>query len=264
MTNDQLNGLLAIDIGNTNVHLGLWHDNSWRLSWRARTVADKMPDEYAVLVRNFLGSANLTYKDVTGVIIGSVVPPLTFSFSELVRRYMNIEPINVTNRTPMKITIEIDQPEQAGADRIINAAAVHELYGGPAIVIDFGTATTFDVVARHGAYQGGAIAPGIGVAHDALVSRTARLHKIDLVPPPCPIGTNTIHAMQSGIFWGYVGLVEGLVERLRKAMDEQDIKIIATGGLAPLFDQHTSVIDLIAPELTLDGLRIIYAYNQNL
>jgi type III pantothenate kinase len=175
---------------------------------------------------------------------------------------MHIEPIVVTHRTPMGIAIEIDQPEQAGADRIINAAAVHVLYGGPAIVIDFGTATTFDVVARNGAYQGGAIAPGIGVAHDALVSRTARLHKVDLVPPPCPIGKNTIHAMQSGVFWGYVGLVEGLVARLRAAVNEPDVKIIATGGLATLFDQHTAVIDLIAPELTLDGLRIIYEHNQ--
>ena len=253
--------LLAVDVGNTNVHLGLWQNNQWAISWRARTVADKMPDEYGVLVRNFLSSTDLSFKDVKGVIIGSVVPPLTLAFSELVRRYMGIEPIIVTHSINTGVTIAIDQPEQAGADRIVNAAAVVALYGGPAIVIDFGTATTFDVVSATGEYKGGAIAPGINIAHDALVSRAARLHKVDLCPPPDPVGTNTIHAMQSGIFWGYVALVEGLVSRIKTSMNTENIKVIATGGLAPLFNEHTTVIDTIAPELTLDGLRIIYELN---
>ena len=260
----QYSGLLAIDIGNTNIHLGLWQGDSWQLSWRARTVADKMTDEYAVLVRNFLNSADLDYDVVTGVIIGSVVPPLTSAFAELTRRYFELEPLIVTNRTNTGIAVDIDQPEQAGADRIVNAAAVNALYGGPAIVIDFGTATTFDVVSADGAYQGGAIAPGSGVAHDALVSRAARLHKIELEPTPNPIGRNTIHAMQSGIFWGYVALVEGMTARIKQAMGSEGIKVIATGGLAPLFNQHTDIIDMIAPELTLDGLRIIYELNQGL
>lgn len=255
--------LLAIDIGNTNVHMGLWQDGSWALSWRARTVPDKMPDEYAVLVRNFLSDADLGYRAISGVVIGSVVPALTPAFVELVETYMGHHPLVITNETPMGIKIAIDQPEQAGADRLVNAAAVVALYGAPAIVIDFGTATTFDVVSADGAYCGGAIAPGIGIAHDALVSRAARLHKVDLFPPPSPIGRNTIHAMQSGIFWGYVSLVEGLVARLKTALDEPAVKVIATGGLAPLFSQHTQVIDRIAPELTLDGLRIIYEMNRN-
>jgi type III pantothenate kinase len=263
---DTLSGLLAIDIGNTNIHIGLWQNNSWELSWRARTVADKMPDEYAVLVHNFFSSANVDYSAIKGVAISSVVPPLHATFAELSRRYFNIEPLNVTHKTNTGVRIAIDQPQQAGADRIVNAAAVIELYGGPAIVIDFGTATTFDIVTADGAYRGGAIAPGIRIAHDALVSLAAQLHKVDLVPPPCAIGTNTVHAMQSGIFWGYVGLVEGLVVRLKKSMRDEGmaqdgIQVIATGGLAPLFNQHTSVIDLIAPELTLDGLRIIYEKN---
>lgn len=260
-----LAGLLAIDIGNTNVHLGLWDGESWALTWRARTVADKMPDEYAVLVRNFLNSPEVGHRTVTGVIISSVVPPLTSSFTELVRRYHNIEPMVVTHKINTGVTVAIDQPEQAGADRIVNSAAVLKLYGAPAIVIDFGTATTFDVVSAAGEYRGGAIAPGIGVAHDALVSRAARLHKVDIVPPPDPIGTNTIHAMQSGIFWGYVSLVEGLTRRIKAAMDEPDdqIRVIATGGLAPLISQHTDVIDQIAPELTLEGLRVIYELNLN-
>ena len=257
--------LLVIDIGNTNIHMGLWTANSWALNWRARTVTDKMPDEYAVLLRNFLNSADVGWKAITGVIIGSVVPPLTSSFAELVQRYLNMEPVIVTHKLDSGVKIAIDQPEQAGADRIINAAAVVALFGGPAIVIDFGTATTFDVVSADGAYCGGAISPGIGVAHDALVSRAARLHKVDLQPPPDPIGGNTIHAMQSGIFWGYVALVEGLITRIKTAMvkngyapTEEAIQVIATGGLSALFQSHSDCIHKIAPELTLDGLRIIY------
>ena len=253
--------LLAIDIGNTNLHLGLWHDNKWKTHWRARTVQDKMPDEYAVLVRSFLNEADLGYRVISGVVIGSVVPSLTAAFIELTRRYMEIEPLVVDHTTYTGVQVAIDQPQQAGADRIINSAAVHALFGGPAIVIDFGTATTFDVVSASGDYTGGAIAPGIGIAHDALVNMTARLHAVDLCPPPNAIGKNTIHAMQSGIFWGYVALVEGLVKRIVAEMNTENVKIIATGGLAPLFHQHTSIFDIIAPELTLDGLRIIYELN---
>lgn len=253
--------LLAIDIGNTNITLGLWQNSGWKIHWRARTVRDKMPDEYAVLVRSFLDEAGLGYRAIDAVVISSVVPSLTLAFTDLVRRYMQIDPLIVDHRTPTGIRIDIDEPQQAGADRIVNAAAVHALYGGPAIVIDFGTATTFDVISADGAYQGGAIAPGIGIAHDALVERAARLHAIDLNPPPSAIGRNTIHAMQSGIFWGYVALVEGLAQRLKDAMGAENVRIIATGGLASLFQQHTTLIDIIAPQLTLDGLRIIYELN---
>lgn len=255
--------LLAIDIGNTNVHLGLWNGDGWRLSWRARTVENKMPDEYAVLVRNFLDTADVGYGAITGVIISSVVPPLTQAFTELTQRYLNQAPIVVRHDTKTGVKIDIDQPEQAGADRIVNAAAIVAKYTYPSIVIDFGTATTFDVISKDGALIGVAIAPGVGVAHDALVSRAARLHKVDLVPPPSPIGRNTIHAMQSGIFWGYVGLVEGLVKRIKADMLDDDIKVYATGGLAVIFNQHTDVIDEILPELTLDGLHAIYELNKN-
>lgn len=257
-----LSGILAIDIGNTNIHMGLWRDNGWRHAWRARTIIDKMMDEYAVLLRSFLDDADLDYRAIGGVVISSVVPALTGTFVELAKRYLDIDPLVVTHQTPVGVKIDIDQPEQAGADRIVNAAAVVRLYGGPAIVIDFGTATTFDIISADGAYRGGAIAPGIGIAHDALVREAAQLHKVDLVPPPCAIGRNTKHAMQSGIFWGYVGLVEGLVARLKATMGDESIRVIATGGLAPLFSEHTTVIDLIAPELTLDGLRIIYEMNR--
>jgi type III pantothenate kinase len=253
--------LLAIDIGNTNIHMGLCRSKQWTSCWRIRTVPDKMPDEYAVLVRNFLNNADVGWKAINGVIIASVVPVLTVAFTELIQRYGEIEPLVVTNRIKTGVKIDIDQPEQAGADRIVNTAAVVALYGAPAIVIDFGTATTFDVISSKGAYIGGSIAPGIRVAHDALVDRAARLHKVDVEPPPNPIGRNTIHAMQSGIFWGYVALIEGLVKRLKDSMVEENVKIIATGGLAPLFNQHTEIIDMLVPELTLDGLRVIYELN---
>lgn len=255
--------LLAIDIGNTNIHLGLWRGGAWRPNWRARTVAEKMPDEYAVLIRNFLEGDGLAYSAIGGVAISSVVPRLTTTFTELCRHYFHVEPLVVTSRTRTGIAIDIDQPEQAGADRIVNSAAVVALYGGPAIVIDFGTATTFDVISAGGAYIGGAIAPGINLAHDALVSRAARLHKIDLEPPPSPIGRNTIHAMQSGIFLGYASLVEGLIGRIKAALGDEPVRVIATGGLASVFQQQTTVIDLIAPELTLDGLRVIYELNND-
>lgn len=254
--------LLAIDIGNTNVYLGLWHAGEWATTWRARTVADKMPDEYAVLVRNFLTSANLHFDDVTAVIISSVVPRLTATFAEMTRKMMRPEPLIVDHTTPTGITIDIDQPQQAGADRIVNAAAAAKLYGGPAIIIDFGTATTFDILSETNSYTGGAITAGIGLASDALVQRAARLHKVDLQPPPSPIGRNTIHAMQSGLFWGYVALIEGLTIRMRAAIPtDKPVKVIATGGLATLFNQHTDIIDIIEPELTLEGLRIIYEHN---
>lgn len=253
--------LLAFDIGNTNIHMGVWQEDQWRLSWRARTVANKMPDEYAVLVRNFLDTADVGYKAITAVIISSVVPTLTPAFKELVTRYFQLNPIIVTNQSKLGIKIAIDIPEQAGADRLCNAVAMSKLYGAPCVSVDFGTSTNFDVLSVNNEYIGGALAPGINLAHDALVSRAAKLHKVDLIPPPNPIGTNTIHAMQSGIFWGYVGMIEGILTRIKGQLNSDQTKVIATGGLAPLFKEHITLIDTIAPELTLDGLRFIYEMN---
>ncbi len=255
--------ILAIDIGNTNIHMGLWADNTWKFNWRARTVHGKMPDEYAVLLRSFLINSGLDYSAIQAVSIASVVPSLTTAFAELARRYLEVEALVITAHVNTGIRVDVEYPDQVGADRIVNAAAVHKLYGGPAIVIDFGTATTFDVISREGNYTGGSIAPGIGIAMDALVGRTAQLYKVTLEPPPSAVGRNTTHAIQSGLFWGYIGLVEGLIARLRAAMpDGDDAKVIATGGLAPLFREHTTVIQEIAPFLTLDGIRIIYELNE--
>lgn len=257
--------LLAIDIGNTNLHIGLWHDDAWAFTWRARTVHNKMADEYAVLLRNFLDEVDLNFKQISGVVMASVVPALTDTFCDLSHRHFGEKPLVVDHKTKTGIRIDIELPEQVGADRIVNTAAVCGIYGGgPAIVIDFGTATTFDVISRDGAYIGGAISPGINLAADALATQTARLFKVDLMPPPSAIGRNTTQALQSGIFLGYLGLVEGLVERLKMALppdDRADTKVIATGGLAPLFDKHSPLIHQVAELLTLDGLRVIWDIN---
>jgi len=253
--------LLAFDIGNTNVHLGLWDGGGWRLSWRARTVADKMMDEYAVLVRNFLATAAVNHDAITGACLSSVVPALTPTFQELSRRYLNLAPLTVNSETDLGIAIAIDMPEQAGADRLCNAVALSQIYGAPAVCVDFGTSTNFDVLSAENEYIGGVLAPGVHLAHDALVSRAAQLHKVDLQPPPQAIGRNTVHAMQSGIFWGYTGMIESLLRRILAQLDAPAPRVIATGGLAPVFAAHIALIDEVAPELTLDGLRLIYELN---
>jgi type III pantothenate kinase len=260
--------LLAIDIGNTNIHFGLYDPRSgdWCCSWRSQTVHHRMSDEYAVLLRSFFQEHEVAFEDVDAVVMASVVPGLTPTFIEMCRRYLKRAPLNVEPSTNTGVRILLDNPSEVGADRIVNAAAVHALNQSPAIVIDFGTATTYDVINSQGEYLGGAIAPGIGLAHDALVQRAARLLKVDLVPPPAAIGRNTVHAMQSGLFLGYVAMIEGLVERIRAelgTMGETGVRVIATGGLAPLFAEHTGVIEQIAPNLTLDGLRIIWELNHH-
>lgn len=253
--------LLAIDIGNTNIHFGLWDGQDWQRTWRARTIADKMADEYGALLRSFFEECDLKLGDVAGVVMASVVPALTPTFFELCERYLGHRPLNVEPGVRTGIRIMVDNPHEVGPDRVVNAAAVHQLYGGPAIVTDFGTATTFDIIDAKGDYTGGVIATGIRLAHDALVSHAARLHKVELAPPPSVIGRNTIHAMQSGLFIGYIAMTEGLVARIKQAMDAPEAKVIATGGLAPLVAQHTDVVEMLAPNLTLDGLRIIWALN---
>ncbi|HRE46775.1 MAG TPA: type III pantothenate kinase [Aggregatilineales bacterium] len=255
--------LLAIDIGNTNVTMGLWQDGTWRHDWRVRTVHNKMPDEYAALVRSFLRDSDLTFADIRRVVIASVVPPLTLAFTELSERYMHLEPLVVTVKIPLGIGVDVDSPEQVGADRLVNAAAAHILYGGSVIVIDFGTATTFDVLTE-GRYIGGSIAPGIGIALDALVGKTSQLYKVTLEPPPSAIGRNTTHAIQSGLFLGYVDMIDGLTRRIRAAFPAgAGAKVVATGGLAALVSKYSTMIEIVAPQLTLDGLRIIAELNES-
>lgn len=258
--------LLVVDVGNTNIHLGLWHQNRWMLTWRARTVPKKMGDEYAVLIRNFLREIDLDFRDISQVVIGSVVPRLTRTLHEVCLRYLHFEPLIVTHQTQTGVTLDVDSPEQVGPDRIVNAAAIkHKLPDTPAIVVDFGTATTFDVISREGAYLGGAISPGINLAAEALFSQTARLYSVDLTPPPNSIGRNTSHALQSGIFLGYLSLIEGMIGRIKRDLpnaNPEEVAVIATGGLAVLFNQHCAAIDRVEDLLTLDGLRIIADLNR--
>jgi type III pantothenate kinase len=196
-----------------------------------------------------------------GICIGSVVPPLTGKVVEACRNYLNTEPLVVDTGVKTGVRIRYDDPRAVGADRIVDAAAVHRLYGGPACVVDFGTATTFEAISAEGEFLGGAIAPGIGIAAEALFLRTAKLPRVDLQRPPYAIGRNTVHSMQSGLLFGYVGLVEGMVARFRAELG-QSMKVIATGGLAEVVARETNVIDIIAPWLTLDGLRIVWEMNQ--
>lgn len=253
--------LLCLDIGNTNVTIGLYDGDELGPHWRLATDHDRTPDEFAMQLISLLTFATLTITDIDGVALASVVPPLTGKWVELCRTYLRCEPLVVDANTKTGVRILYETPQSVGADRIVDAVAAYALYGGPACVVDFGTATTFDAIAANGDYWGGAIAPGIGISADALFQRAAKLPKVDLVRPPSAIGRNTVHAMQSGLLFGYVGLVEGMVARFRAELGD-DMRVIGTGGLATIISSETSVIHHVAPWLTLDGLRMVYAMNQ--
>jgi type III pantothenate kinase len=214
-----------------------------------------------VLLKSLLEDADLSFQKISGAALASVVPPLTATFEELIVRILRRRPVVVGPGVHTGIQIQIDNPSEVGADRIANTAAVHKLHGGPAIVLDLGTATTFDVISKDGDYLGGAIAPGLGIAADALVRRTAKLPKVELTFPENVVGRNTVAAMQSGLVIGYVGLVKELVARLKKELGGNP-KVIATGGMAERIAAWTEVIDIVSPRLTLEGIRIIYELNE--
>ncbi len=254
-------GLLTIDIGNTNLTLGLYVGEKPGPRWRLATVHERMPDEYGLQFLGLLDHSDFKPIDLTGVCLASVVPPLTGKIVEACVKYLGQEPLIVDTGVKTGVRIRYEDPRAVGADRIVDAAAVQHLYGGPACVVDFGTATTFDAISKEGDYLGGAIAPGIGIAAEALFLRTAKLPRVDLQRPPSAIGRNTVHAMQSGLLFGYVSLVEGMVARFRAELGGET-KVIATGGLAEIVARETDVIQIIAPWLTLDGLRIVWELNR--
>lgn len=254
--------LLTIDIGNTNITFGVYNDSQeLKHHWRMKTDHDRMPDEYGIIMLGLLQHEGLDFQQMRGVAIASVVPPLTHVFEEMVERFVKQKPLVVGAGVKTGVQIRYDSPRDVGADRIVDAAAAYKLYGGPACIVDFGTATTFDAVSEKGEYLGGAIAPGIGIAAEALFSRTSKLPRIDLVRPPKAVGTNTVHAMQSGLIFGYVGLVEGMVARFRAELG-QSMRVIGTGGLAETMARETAVIEVVNPWLTLEGLRMIWEMNQ--
>ncbi len=253
--------LLCIDIGNTNITLGLYRGQELGPRWRLATDHDRMPDEFALQVLGLLQMAGLTAKDVDGASLASVVPPLTGKWVDVCRTSLGVEPLVVDAGVRTGVRVRYDDPKAVGADRVVDAAAAFRLYGGPAIIVDFGTATTFDAISAEGDYLGGAIAPGIGIAAEALFSRAAKLTRVEITRPPTAIGRNTVHSIQSGLLFGNVGLVEGMVARFRSELGGQ-AKVIGTGGLAELIARETPVIEVLAPWLTLDGLRMIYEMNQ--
>jgi len=251
--------LLCVDVGNTNITLGLYEGQVLGPRWRLATNHERMPDEFILQLRGLLDYAGLGPADVAGAAIASVVPPLTGKWVEVCRA-IGCEPLIVDATVETGVRVLYDDPLAVGADRIVDAAAAYRLYGGPACIVDFGTATTFDAISGSGDYLGGAIAPGIGIAAQALFERTAKLPRVELARPPAAIGRNTTHSLQSGLLFGYVSLVEGMVARFRAELGE-GTRVIATGGLAELVARETAVIEILAPWLTLDGLRLVWDMN---
>ena len=254
--------LLTIDIGNTNITLGLYEGKELGPRWRLATAYDHMPDEYGLQLLGLLEHAGHTRCNRS--MASAWHPschPLPARSSKPVAATSTMEPLVVDAGVKTGIRVRYEDPRAVGADRIVDAVAVVRLYGIPACVVDFGTATTFDAISKNGDYLGGAIAPGIGIAAEALFQRTAKLPRVDLQKPPSVIGRNTVHSMQSGLLYGYVGLVEGMVARFRQELGAE-MKVIATGGLADIVAHETDVIQIIAPWLTLDGLQMIWEMNQ--
>jgi type III pantothenate kinase len=252
--------LLCIDIGNTNLVFGLWDGGKWLDRWRVRTVQNKMPDEYAMLLKTLLAERGYALKDVGRVAIASVVPRLKTVFRELFLRYFRIDPLIIGPGVRTGLKIRIDNPVELGADLVADAVAAYSRFKTACIIVDFGTATTFSAVSKEGEFMGVSIAPGIEVAADALSNKAAQLPRINLAPPPKAIGTNTIHSMQSGLIYGYIGLVEGLIHRIREEIGGE-ATVIATGGLSKVLAPLTKEIEEIDTDLTLEGLRIIMERN---
>lgn len=249
--------LLALDIGNTNVTLGVFDGERLVATWRLSTDRSKMPDEYGILLTQLLNLRGMSAQNIDAAALCSVVPPLTPIFVELFRRYFNVEPLVVAAGTRTGIRILYDNPRDVGADRIVDAAAAMQLYGGPAIIVDMGTATVIDAVTADGDYLGGAIAPGMTIAHDALFSNTSQLRRVELISPETAIGRNTIHAIQAGIVLGYADLVRGMVARFDRELGG-GAKVVATGGMAHIIEKEAGVFDDVNPDLTLTGLRLIH------
>lgn len=253
--------LLAIDVGNTDIKLGVFDGDDLRATWRWSTDAMRMADEYAAQLGWLLGYQGLSFDDLDRAVLSSVVPPLTATFRQLACRYVGADPLYVTAALRTGVRLAVDNPREVGGDRIANAVAASSLYPCPAIVVDFGTATNFDVVSADGAFLGGSFAPGILAAVDGLLARAARLQRFDLVAPTTTIGTNTIACLQSGTIFGYVGLVEGLVRRISRELGTE-ARVIGTGGLVDVIAAHTDAIQVVDRDLTLKGLKILADLNQ--
>lgn len=257
--------LLVVDVGNTNIVLGVYEGKKLLVDWRLSTAVPRTADEYGITVINLFEKANINHEDIEAVIISSVVPTIMYSVEHMFRKYFKLEPLIVGPGVKNGINIKYDNPKEVGADRIVNAVAAHEIYKCSLIVIDFGTATKFCAIGKNGDYYGGAICPGIKTAIDALFEKAAKLPRIELIKPPTVICKNTVQNMQSGIIYGNVGQVDYIVSKMKKEMislGEDEPYVIATGGLAYLIASESKEINKINPYLTLEGLRIIYEKNR--
>lgn len=254
--------IFVLDIGNTNTVLGVFKEGKLEYEWRIKTDRHKTEDEFAVLIQLLFNQKGIQFSDIQGIVISSVVPPIMIALEAMCRDYFNIEPLVVGKNIRPQLDMRYPQPKEVGADRIVNAVAAIREYQGPLIIVDFGTATTFCYINEANEYIGGVIAPGIQISMDALYQKAAKLPKIDFQVPDSVIGTSTVGAMQSGMFYGYVGQVDGIINRIE---EEQKVKatVIATGGLAPLISSASEKIQHVDSYLTLKGLYIIYQQHQN-
>ncbi len=254
--------LLAIDVGNTHMVIGVFQDNKLRCHWRTKTEKSNTVDELASLFHGLFTMEDLHFTDINGVIISSVVPAMQAAWAAFTKKFLGVLPLVVGENVNTDMQVLIDNPQEIGADRLVNSVAAFSEHNSPLIIVDFGTAITWDCVSAQGAYLGGVIAPGLGISMEALGSRTAKLPQVDIsTPPPTAIGTNTVHAIKSGILFGYGSMVDGLVKRIKEQMAPDAPKVIATGGMAPLIAPYAESIDETDVMLTLKGLHILYERN---
>lgn len=252
--------LLVVDVGNTNIVLGIYRDDDLVASWRLATARDRTADEYGILARQLL--IDFMEDGIDGAIVSSVVPPLEPAIESMIQRYFDVPAFFVRPGIRTGLAIHTENPLEVGADRIVNAVAAWDLYGGPSIVVDFGTATTFDVVSAQCEYSGGLIAPGPTISFEALFAKAARLPRVEFRKPEHLIGTSTVTSMQSGMYFGYLGLVDGILERVIDELGPVK-KVVATGGVAPVLAHDSRFIEVVDPELTLKGLKIIWDRNRS-
>lgn len=253
--------LFVLDVGNTNTVLGVFENDELKHDWRIKTDRHKTEDEYGILIKSLFEHKGMALEDITGVIISSVVPPIMYSLEKMSRDYFQMDPL-IVGESPVHTSLKMDypNPKEIGADRIVNAVAAIEEYGAPLIIIDFGTATTFCYINGDKAYAGGVISPGITISMEALYSKASKLPKIEIQQPDHVIGTSTVGAMQSGVFYGYVAQVDGIVKRIQQDINKK-MTVIATGGLSPLIGNASATIQHVDPDLTLKGLHLIYHKN---